>query len=294
MLDFEPLDAVLVFSDNSATSELGGWALDHGLHTMIERPMATSVAGAEAMIAASRQGNARLMTHWSIAFWPQLQAAVDLAVSGQLGHIYQVKYRAAHPGPREMGFSSFYSEWLIDPTRGGGALLDCTSFGVALARTILGQPEKVTGLIGNYCKEALEVEDNATVLMHYPRATAIAEGSWCQVGELTSYVAAIYGTEGTLVVEPYAGGRLWRADANQPGGQAVALPPADPTMTGGPAHFIARLRDGRPFHPMCEAEACRDVQAILETARESAARQAPVLMNPAVLSGFNPAAPGAV
>jgi len=283
MLDTEQLDAVMVFGDNAASAELCGWALDRGLHAMIERPMGHSLDAAETMIAAARHGGGRLMAHWSIAFWPQVQAAIELARSGELGDIYLVKYRAAHPGPREMGFSSYHCEWLLDPRRGGGALLEGGGFGVVLAEAILGKPQGVSATIGNYHKSNAEVEDNAIIMMHYPRANAIAEASWSQVGELTCYTAAIYGTQGTLVVEPYHGGRLWRADADQPAGQPTLFSPNDPSMASGPAHFIARLRDDQPFHPMCQAETARNVHAVLQAARRSSEQQKPVSLGEEML-----------
>jgi len=270
MLDIEPLDAVLVFNDSGSAAELAGWALDLGLHVMIERPMATSSAAAQTVLAARDHGNARLMVHWSIAFWPQMQAALELVNEGQLGDVYHVRFRAAHPGPREMGFSKFCTEWMLDPTRGGGALLDCGGFGVAVARMFIGQPKQVAASVGQFRQPALPVEDNATIVMDFARATAVAEASWSQIGELTSYAAAIYGTKGTLLVEPYQGGQLWYSDAKQPGGQAIMAPPGDKTMRHGTAHFISCLRDGRPFHPMCEGEIGRDVLQTLDAARRSA------------------------
>ena len=37
--------------------------------------------------------------------------------------------------------------------------------------------------------------------MQWPRAMAVTEASWTQIGHLTSYETVIYGSEGTLFVE---------------------------------------------------------------------------------------------
>ena len=54
--------------------------------------------------------------------------------------------------------------------------------------------------MGRLVKEYVLVDDNAVIVMQWPRAIAIAEASWSQIGHLTSYVTAIYGTEGTLLI----------------------------------------------------------------------------------------------
>src|SRR5690242_15071034 len=46
LLERRDLDAVLVFSDNRTSAELGARALDRGLPVMLEKPMAADLSGA--------------------------------------------------------------------------------------------------------------------------------------------------------------------------------------------------------------------------------------------------------
>src|SRR5688572_19940513 len=50
LLERRDLDAVIVFSDNRTSAELGVRALGRGLPVMIEKPMAADLAGARALL----------------------------------------------------------------------------------------------------------------------------------------------------------------------------------------------------------------------------------------------------
>ncbi len=271
MVRGESLDAVYVYTDNRRSAELAAWSAERGLHVLIEKPLAADLAGAEAVVDAAKRSGARLMVNWPFAWWPQLQTAVDMALDGRLGRIWQVKYRAAHAGPEEVGCSKYFCDWLFDPEKnGGGALMDYCCYGANLAVTLLGMPQRVTGVTGRLVKEPIRVEDNALVVMSYPRAVAVAEASWTQVGKLTGYITAIYGDRATLMVEPRAGGRLWMATADEPQGVVVELPEQDPHLVNSAAHFAWGVSTGNEVQRLCRADGCRDAQAILQAALASA------------------------
>jgi predicted dehydrogenase len=268
VFDNESLDAVYVFSSNAEGAELAIQALERGLHVLIEKPMAATLEGAQRMLAAAEKHNVRLMVNWPFAWWPQLQHGLMMAQQGEIGHVWQVRYRAAHQGPKELGCSDYFCEWLFDPVKnGGGAMMDYCCYGANLARVLLGVPDSVAATKARLCKTHLPVEDNAMIVMSYPRALAIAEGSWTQVGKLTSYLTVIYGTAGTLVVEPRMGGRLLLATEDKPNGEEVPIPPSPKHLTNSAEHFFWGLATGEAYQPLCQPEIGRDVQSILALAQ---------------------------
>lgn len=271
LLDDESLEAVWIFADNRRGAELAEQAAQRRLHVLIEKPMADCLLRADRMLAAACSSGTRLMINWPFAWWPQLQHALRMAADGAVGEVWQVRYRAAHAGPKELGCSDAFCQWLFDPQRNGpgGALMDYCCYGALLASIVLGPPSRVTGVAGRLTKHELCVEDNALVVMEYSGAMAVAEGSWSQVGKLGSYVTMIYGRRGTLLVEPRAGGRLLLADAETPEGREVELPPADPALACAASHFQARLADGLPFQPLSDPAHARAAQEILEAAWKS-------------------------
>jgi predicted dehydrogenase len=271
MLDQEQLDAVFIYTDNAGGEELFAEAAIRGLPAMVEKPMAHSLAGAEAMLAAARQHDVRLMINWPFAWWPQMQHALEIVQRGDLGRIWQVKYRAAHAGPKELGCSEYFCDWLFDASRnGGGALIDYCCYGALLARVFLGVPNRVTGVSGRLVKEDILVEDNGILVMSYPGAMAVSEGSWSQIGKLSSYITMIYGTQGTLMMEPRVGGRLLLADEAHPDGAPLDVPAPPESARTATAHFVHCLRTGEPFLPLCDDRHGRDAQEILEAGKHAA------------------------
>lgn len=271
LLTAEKLDAVYVFADNRNGAAIAAKAAERGLHVLIEKPMAADLDGADRLLAA-RSNGARVMVNWPFAWWPQMQHALTMIRDGAIGDIWQVKYRSAHAGPREIGCSSYFYEWLYDRNRNGaGALMDYCCYGAALARCILGVPSRVVGVAGRLRKEDILVEDNAVLVMSYPRAMAIAEGSWTQIGEMTAYLTAIYGTKGTLLIEPH-GGRLLLADSANEHGKDVAVPAKPPERQNATQHFLHCLETGEPFIELCQDRIARDAQEILAAGLLSASR----------------------
>jgi len=269
MLEKTELDAVYVYVDNATSVDLVEMAAAEGLHVMVEKPMAASLEGADRMLAAVRMAGVQLMVSWPTAWRPGLRHAFTMCRAGEIGRLTGVKYRGAHCGPKELGCSPYFWGWLYDAElNGAGALMDYCSYGASLARYLLGQPSRVTGMAGRLVKDYAMVDDNAVIVMQWPRAMAIAEASWTQIGHLTSYVTTIYGTEGTIVAE-------WRgpvllANREHDDGIEVDVPELPPELSNATAYFLSRLAQGAPIEGLCSAEVGRDAQEILEAGLVSA------------------------
>ncbi len=267
-------EAVFVFGSNRGSAELSAMALRRGIHGLVENPMAADLAGAEEMMAAMKEGGARLMINWPFAWWPQLQHAIRLAQEGAVGQLWQVKYRAAHVGPRELGCSEYFCEWLYDAhLNGAGALMDYCCYGAALACVLLGKPEKVSGVKGRLCKTDIAVDDNALFTMTWPKAFATTEASWTQVGKLTAYQVTIFGTQGTMVVTP-RDRSVMLATAEDPEGSPVPAPEPEAHLRNASAHFLWGIETGNDFMPLCSAGIGRDGQAVIEAGLRSSESEA--------------------
>lgn len=265
MLDRHEFDAVYVFGDNATSVELTELALGRGLHVMVEKPMASNLKGADRMLAAARRSGKVLMINWPFAWWPQMQHALQRVNEGAIGRVWEVKYRAAHIGPRDLGCSEPFCRWLYDEElNGGGAYADYTCYGCALARVLLGRPAEVMGWRGRLVKTDIDVDDNGVIVMVYPGAMAISEGSWAQVDDMTNYRPHIYGTDGTLLFEPYRGGRMWLATKESPHGDTITPPEPPPHMQSATAHFLHAITTGSKLFALCDPAICRDAQEIME------------------------------
>jgi predicted dehydrogenase len=263
MLDEATLDAVYVYGDNKTGAELTVMAAERGLDVMVEKPMASTLEGAVAMVAAAKSNGVKLMINWPFAWSPALQKAMGMALGGEIGQVFETKYRSAHAGPKELGCTPYFYNWLHDAElNGAGALMDYCCYGAALARYVLGQPSRVTGVAGQLLKDYITLEDNAVILMQWPRAMAVTEASWSQIGHLTSYETVIYGSEGTLFVE--RSGRLLLATREHDEGIVVEVPELSAEESNASAYFLHCIANDLPIEGICRPEVGRDAQEILE------------------------------
>ncbi len=271
MVERESLDVAYVFTDNAQGAEVGAWAARQGLQVMVEKPMAATLEGAERLMAAAEEAGVRLMINWPVVWRPQVQAALDIATRPEFGRIWQLTHRAGHGGP-EAECSEYFSEWILDPKRNGaGALVDLCAYGINMAQVLLGRPQGVSAVAGSWYDPPLPVEDNAIVVMRYPKAIATAEGAWGQVGQpTTGYLATIWGTGGSVTLGPGRGGRLWTTTAEQPTSVEITPPAPAPHMANGTAHFLWALTTQSEFYPLCRPGVCRDTQEVLDAAIRSA------------------------
>jgi predicted dehydrogenase len=87
-----------------------------------------------------------------------------------------------HRGPKEIGCSTNFLAWLTDPVlNGGGALNDFGCYGANLATWLLdGQrPISVQAMTQRIKPDVYpKVEDEATIIVTYPKAQAIIQASW--------------------------------------------------------------------------------------------------------------------
>jgi predicted dehydrogenase len=267
------LDAVYIFASNKLSEDLTVMAAERGLHCLVEKPMAATLEGADRMLAAADANGVRLMINWPFTWWPQLRHGIAMAQAGEIGQLWQVKYRAAHQGPVELGCSRQFCAWLYDEElNGAGALMDYCCYGAVLAEVLLGRPEKVTGIkVSTGLKPDLSLEDNAILVLTWPHALATTEASWTQVDKLTSYSTTLYGSEGTLLIDPDHGGRIRLATSEHPDGVELEIPPQPDHLETASTHFLAAIEDpSLEIHPLCEAMHCREAQWILEEGIRSA------------------------
>jgi len=271
LLGSESLDAVYVFGSNREGAELAIQAMERGLHVVIEKPLAADLDGANRMLATAGENGVHLLVNWPFSWWPQLQTALGMALAGDLGDIIGVTYRAAHAGPAELGCSEYFCDWLYDAQRNGaGAMMDYCCYGSVLAAALMGMPESVVGMAGGQVKGHLSVEDSGMIAMKYPQGMATATASWTQIGNLTSYTTAIYGTKGTLLVEPKGDGKLYWATQDRPDGEEVAVPEPEPWLRNSAEHLVEVVKRGAEPWLLCRDTFSRDAQEILEAGIRSA------------------------
>ncbi|WP_189153581.1 Gfo/Idh/MocA family protein [Lentzea pudingi] len=155
VLDRDDVHVVDICTPGDTHAEIAIAALDAGKHVLCEKPMANSVAEAEAMSeAASRaaERGVRAMVGFTYRRVPALGLARDLVAKGRLGRIHHVR-------------AQYLQDWIVDPESplswrldkekaGSGALGDIGAHIVDATQFILGDPiSEVMGTLVTFVPE---------------------------------------------------------------------------------------------------------------------------------------------
>ena len=84
------VDAVLVATPPASHHPVAMTALRKGKHVLVEKPLATSVAEAEALVATAAAHDVRLMVGHTFEYNPAVRQLRDIIRSGQLGRVLYI------------------------------------------------------------------------------------------------------------------------------------------------------------------------------------------------------------
>ncbi|WP_227698527.1 Gfo/Idh/MocA family protein [Sphingomonas hengshuiensis] len=220
------IDIVYIVLPNSMHAEYTIRALKAGKHVLCEKPMATSAADCEAMIAAARNADRKLMIAYRCHYEPHNLEAMRRIRSGQYGKPKLVVTDMS----RQSTLSDPSDAWRLDAKlSGGGALADMGVYGINGARYLLNEePVEVRAWAQTDRSDPRfrEVEDLIAWQFKFPSG-AIANGS-TSFGVVGAMRFDVYCERGRLRGDPgayYGGNRL---DVfGGPGQGPVELPDID-------------------------------------------------------------------
>jgi predicted dehydrogenase len=154
-----------------------------GIHVMVEKPLAVSVAHAERIAKLARQYNTLALTNYETTWYPTNHKAFAMAVTNhELGDIRKVIICDGHQGPKEIGCNAEFLAWLTDPKlNGGGAVIDFGCYGANLMTWLMRnqRPVSVSATLQHIKPDVYpKVDDEATIVLAYPHAQAIIQASW--------------------------------------------------------------------------------------------------------------------
>ena len=183
MLNHNKPEVVLAYNAINEHIQVIETCAPRGISVMVEKPLATTVKDAERMVALSGQYHIRVLTNYETTWYNSNQQLYEMVrLRDQFGQIRKMTVHDGHNGPKEIGCSPDFLNWLTDPVKnGGGALMDFGCYGANLMVWLMGGrgPVKVSA-VTHHLKPLLypNVDDDATILLEYPDATGIIEASW--------------------------------------------------------------------------------------------------------------------
>jgi predicted dehydrogenase len=189
------VDAVYVALPNSMHAEYTMRAARAGKHVLCEKPMATNVAECEAMIAACKKANVKLMIAYRCHYEPTNLRAVKLLRDGVLGQVQSIE--------SAFGFNISPGEWRINKKlAGGGPLYDVGIYSLNACRYLTGEePQSIAAFASTIDHDGRfnEVEENVSWTMKFPSGI-VASCTTTYGGDMAGYFR-VHGAKGWLQVD---------------------------------------------------------------------------------------------
>jgi predicted dehydrogenase len=160
-----------------------------GVHILVEKPMAASLADADAMIRAMEATGKTLAINWPLAWYPTHRTTKRLIDDGVIGDVIEVHYYDGNRGPlyhladkievsdEEVERQKPHS-WWYKRTSGGGSLLDYLGYGVTLGTWFHDgrAPIEVTTVVDE--PSGLEVDEHSVTVARYECGLSKYETRW--------------------------------------------------------------------------------------------------------------------
>jgi predicted dehydrogenase len=243
---------------------------------MMEKPLAVSNADAQRIRRAAEAGGIQVLVNYETTWYPSHGAMWALLKERRAaGDIRKMVAMDGHNGPKAINVQPEFLDWLSDPVRnGGGALFDFGCYGANLMTWMMdGQrPIAVTAVTQHFQPSVYpRVDDEATILVEYPTAQGIIQGSWNWPFNRKDF--EVYGERGLAIATGGAGLRV--ALPNEP--EHAVTPEARPAdERDSISHLTAVVRGARKPNALSSLENNLVVTEILDAARESARTHARV------------------
>lgn len=189
------LDAVIIVTPDQLHREMVEESLKVGLHVLCEKPLALLREDLNAIVAASRASDKKLMVGQICRFTPGFAKAKELIDAGELGDIFYVESEYAHD------YQDILSEngWRSDPDRNGVVGGGCHA--VDLLRWIAGDPIEVTAYANHKMLPIVPYDDCTIAILRFEND--VIGKVFVSTGCKRAYTmrSSFYGTKGTVVCD---------------------------------------------------------------------------------------------
>src|SRR5467141_4254905 len=242
----------------------------YGVPVMMEKPLAVSAEYAHAIEKAAREGRIQVLVNYETTWYRSNQAAYDLAHENAFGEIRKVVVHDGHAGPKEIGVGPEFLAWLTDSKlNGAGALFDFGCYGADLMTWLVDgrRPDSVTAVTQQIKPDIYpRVDDEATIILTYPRAQAIVQASWNW--PFSRKDMEVYGQKGYAITVGRDAVRVRLPEKEE---TSASAKPLEKAKEDSVSYLRAVLLEGMKPEGQSSLETNVIVTEILDAARQSAA-----------------------
>jgi len=132
------VDVVVVCLPTEMHARYSVQALEAGRHVLCEKPMALTLQDAGRMIEAAHRSSRSLMIAQCVRFWPEYQFLRQCVGDSRFGRLLSLNLYRMSGRP-----AWSWQNWMLDPARSGGAVLDMHIHDVDFTQHLLGLPDTI-------------------------------------------------------------------------------------------------------------------------------------------------------
>lgn len=197
MIEENRIELIGIATESGIHAEIALYCIDHGIHVIIEKPMAMSMSDADEIIRRSREKNVKVsachQNRFNIAV-QEMRKALETGRFGKLSHgSIHVRWNRDENYYKQ---ASWRGTWEQD----GGALMNQCIHGIDLLRWMMGDEiEEVYGATRQQFHHYLEAEDLGVAVVKFKSgAVATIEGTTNVYPQNLEETLYVFGENGTV------------------------------------------------------------------------------------------------
>lgn len=281
-----PYDMAILCAATAEHADYTERLAPHGLHVMVEKPFAGSIADARRMLAAMEGTGRKLAINWPLTWVESHVMARELLDAGTIGQLIEFHHYGGNRGPLyhladkvEVSPDEVERQkpdsWWYKKASGGGSLLDYMGYGATLGTWYMDgrAPLEVTCVVDE--APGIEVDQHAIAVCRYDVGLSKTETRWgtftdpwtIQPQPKCGFV--LVGTDGTISSWDYADHVTVQTRA-RPEPHAIPVKPLPPARAGAIAYMVDRITRDAPIDGPLDPALCLIAQRIVDTAALSA------------------------
>jgi len=255
LLRRDDIDVIYVMVESGNHAKVAIDAAKAGKHVVSTKPIETTLAKADAMIAACEEAGVKLLVDFELRYCPAANRVKAALAQDAFGKLILAEARLKWYRSDEY-YQGWHGTWELD---GGGSLINQTVHQVDLLYWLMGLPETARGRIGVYGHD-IETEDMTIALLHYANG---AEGLILATTTFPDTQPArteVHGTKGGVILD-------WKDIAYwKTAGDMEVEVPEHPTCAAD--DMTKTLLDGQPL--WCDGSEARRSLALVRAIYQSA------------------------
>lgn len=197
MIEENQIELIGIATESGIHAEIALYCIDHGIHVIIEKPMAMSMSDADEIIRLSREKNVKVSACHQNRFNIAVQEMRKALEAGRFG---KISHGSIHV--RWNRDENYYKQatWRGTWEQDGGALMNQCIHGIDLLRWMMGDEiEEVYGATRQQFHHYLEAEDLGMAVVKFKNgAVATIEGTTNVYPQNLEETLYLFGENGTV------------------------------------------------------------------------------------------------